>query len=141
MGGVGTSIIGRPRRLPSRHPHASRYTLDCEEPAILASIRPRDLAGKTRRRLAAEQLTELAAVDKKTKELTKELKVMVISSGSDLMNLRGVGPVVAARTLADVGDVASSRPDRFRVLDRTAPLDASSGDRTGTACRGPGTGG
>ncbi len=90
--------------------------------ALLASVRPRDLGGKTRRRLAAEQLTELAAVDKKIKELTKELKVMVISSGSDLMNLRGVGPVVAARTLADVGDVARfADRNRFASWTGTAP--------------------
>ena len=38
MGGVGTSIIGRPRRLPSRHPHASRYTLDCEEPVKASTL-------------------------------------------------------------------------------------------------------
>jgi hypothetical protein len=43
---------------------------------ILASVRPRDLAGKTRRRLAAEQLADLVVVDKKTKALTKELKAM-----------------------------------------------------------------
>jgi transposase len=30
---------------------------------------------------------------------------MVLARGSTLMDLRGVGPVVAARTLADVGDV------------------------------------
>ena len=97
--------------------------------ALLASVRPRDLGGKTRRRLAAEQLTELAAVDKKIKELTKELKVMVISSGSDLMNLRGVGPVVAARTLADVGDVARfADRNRFASWTGTAPLEASSGE-------------
>jgi transposase len=39
--------------------------------AILASMRPRDLAGKTRRRLAAEQLAELVIVDKKIKALNK----------------------------------------------------------------------
>jgi transposase len=74
--------------------------------AILASTRPRDLVGKTRRRLAAEQLAELVAVEKKIKALTKELKAMVIARGSTLMDLPGVGPVVAARILADVGDVA-----------------------------------
>jgi len=39
---------------------------------MLASVRPRDLAGKTRRRLAAEQLAELVVVEKKIKDLTKE---------------------------------------------------------------------
>jgi transposase len=74
--------------------------------AILASVRPRDLAGKTRRRLAAEQLTELVVIEKKIKALTKELKAMVLARGSTLMDLSGVGPVVAARILADVGDIA-----------------------------------
>ena len=74
--------------------------------AILASVRPRDLAGKTRRRLAAEQLAELVVIEKKIKASTKELKAMVLARGSTLMELHGVGPVVAARILADVGDVA-----------------------------------
>ena len=86
---------------------------------ILASVRPRDLAGKTRRRLAVEQLTELVAVEKKIKALTKELNAMVHARGSTLMDLRGVGPVVAARILADVADVgADRRPEPVRVLDR-----------------------
>src|ERR671910_3758627 len=59
--------------------------------AILASVRPRDLAGKTRRRLAAEQLSELVAIEKKIKALTKELKAMVIAHRSTLMDLPGVG--------------------------------------------------
>jgi transposase len=45
-------------------------------------------------------------VDQKMKALTKELKVMVVASGSRLMDLPGVGPVVAGRTLADVGHEA-----------------------------------
>jgi transposase len=98
--------------------------------AILASTRPRDLAGKTRRRLAAEQLTELVAAEKKIKALTKELKAMVTARGSTLMELPGVGPVVAARILADVGDVARfADRNRFASWTGTAPLDASSGEQ------------
>ena len=98
--------------------------------AILATLRPRDLAGKTRRRLAAEQLTELAAIEKKIKASTAELKVMVQASGSTLMDLSGVGPVVAARVLADVGDVVRfADRNRFASWTGTAPLDASSGEQ------------
>ena len=97
--------------------------------AILACVRPRDLAGKTRRRLAAEQLADLVAVEKKIKALTKELKAMVLARGSTLMDLPGVGPVVAARILADVGDVARfADRNRFASWTGTAPLDASSGE-------------
>jgi len=98
--------------------------------AILSSVRPRDVVGKTRRRLAAEQLTELVAVDKKIKALTTELKAMVIARGSTLMELPGVGPVVAARILADVADVARfADRNRFASWTGTAPLDASSGEQ------------
>ena len=46
------------------------------------------------------------------------------------MDLRGVGPVVAARTLADVGDVARfADRNRFASWTGTAPLDASSGEQ------------
>jgi transposase len=96
---------------------------------ILASVRPRDLAGKTRRRLAAEQLADLVGIEKKTKSLTKELKAMVLARGSTLMELHGVGPVVAARVLADVGDVARfADRNRFASWTGTAPIEASSGE-------------
>ncbi len=96
---------------------------------MLASVRPRDVAGKTCRRLAAEELAELAAVDAKIKKSTAELKARVLARGSDLMELPGVGPVVAARVLADVGDVTRfADRDRFASWTGTAPLDASSGE-------------
>src|SRR4029450_1614502 len=77
---------------------------------------------------AAEQLAELVVVVKKMKVLTKELKAMVLARGSTLMDLSGVGPVVAARVLADVGDVARfADRNRFASWTGTAPLDASSG--------------
>jgi transposase len=97
---------------------------------ILAGVRPRDVAGKTRRRLAVEQLAELVAIDKKITASTKELKAMVLARNSTLMDLTGVGPVVAARILADVGDVARfADRNRFASWTGTAPLDASSGEQ------------
>jgi transposase len=46
------------------------------------------------------------------------------------MDLPGVGPVVAARTLADVGDIARfADRNRFASWTGTAPLDASSGEQ------------
>jgi len=98
--------------------------------AMLASVRPRDIAGKTRRCIAVEELAELVAVEAKIKKATAELKVIVVARGSRLMDLRGVGPVVAARVLADVGDVARfADRNRFASWTGTAPLDASSGEQ------------
>jgi len=61
--------------------------------AMLARVRPRDVAGKTRRRIAAEEIAELAAVDAKIKKSTAELKDLVLARRSRLMDIHGVGPV------------------------------------------------
>lgn len=46
------------------------------------------------------------------------------------MDIHGVGPVVAARILADVGDLARfADRNRFASWTGTAPLDASSGEQ------------
>ncbi len=98
---------------------------------ILASVRPRDVAGKTRRQVAADELADLIAIEKKVTALTIEIKTIVKQRGSHLMDLPGVGPVVAARILADVGDVARfADRNRFASWTGTAPLDASSGEQT-----------
>ncbi len=98
--------------------------------AMLAGVRPRDIAGKTRRRIAADELAELVAVEATIKKATAELKTMVLARDSHLMDLRVVGPVVAARVLADVGDVARfADRNRFASWTGTAPLDASSGEQ------------
>ncbi len=55
---------------------------------------------------------------------------MVLAHESRLMDIHGVGAVVAARILADVGDVARfADRNRFASWTGTAPLDASSGEQ------------
>ena len=97
---------------------------------LVATVKPRSLLRKTIRRMAVEEITDLVAVDAKLKALKKELKAAVTARGSHLMDLFGVGPAVAARVLADVGDAARF-PDRnhFASWTGTAPLDASSGEQ------------
>jgi len=99
--------------------------------ALLASVRPRDPAGKTRRRMAAEEIADLEHLDAKLKAMKAELKAAVAASGSHLMDIHGIGPAGAARILADVGDVARF-PNRahFASWTGTAPIDASSGQHT-----------
>ena len=68
--------------------------------ALLASVCPRDTAGKTRRRIAAEELAELVAVDAKIKKSTGELKGIVQAraeaSGRRLRGSRPAHPQVLA---------------------------------------------
>jgi transposase len=98
--------------------------------AMLATVRPRDIAGKTRRRMAAEQIADLVVLDAKLKRLKSELKAAVEARGSTLLEIYGIGPAGAARTLADVGDIARfADRNRFASWTGTAPLDASSGEQ------------
>ena len=97
---------------------------------MLACVRPRDVAGKTRRRMAAEELADLVAVDAKLNKVNAELNGAVLARGSTLLEVHGIGPAGAARILADVGDVARfADRNRFASWTGTAPLDASSGEQ------------
>jgi transposase len=55
--------------------------------ATLATVRPRDLAGKTRRHTAADGLAALVSIEKKLKALPKDLTVMVRATGTTLTEL------------------------------------------------------
>jgi len=67
---------------------------------------------------------------RRSKKATAELKATVLARDSRLMDLHGVGPVVAARILADVGDISRfADRNRFASWTGTAPLDASSGEQ------------
>jgi hypothetical protein len=109
---------------------AQRHLSSFKARALLATMRRRDLPGRTRRQLAVDLIGELEVIDRKLKELTKRLGEAVPASGSGLLDVFGIGPAGAARILADVGDVARF-PDRhhFASWTGTAPIDASSGDQ------------
>ena len=110
--------------------------------ALLATVRPRDPAGSTRRRMAAEELADIGRLDAKLKAMKAGLKAAVAASESHLMDIHGIGPAGAARILADVGDVARfpTAPTSPPGLapPRSTPPAASTPT---TACPGPGTAG
>jgi transposase len=98
--------------------------------AILATVRPRDIAGKTRRRMVVELIEDLVRIDRRLKTMKAEQAAAVRERGSTLLDLYGIGPAGAARILADVGDVARfADRNRFASWTGTAPLDASSGEQ------------
>jgi transposase len=96
---------------------------------LLATVRPRDVAGKTRRRVAAELVADLERIYQRKKTANKELTALVAATGTTLMDLNGIGPSGAARLLVEVGDITRF-PDKnhFGSWTGTAPIDASSGD-------------
>jgi transposase len=95
----------------------------------LAPVRPRDLVGKIRRRLAAHLIIELATIDKRIKATDIELRELI--NGQWTAGVLRHWPLRrgAARLLGDIGQIDRfANKDRFASPNGTAPLDASSGD-------------
>jgi transposase len=98
--------------------------------ALLATVRPRDAAGKVRRRVAAELIADLERIYQRKKAANKELTDLVAAAGTGLLDLPGVGPSGAARLLVEVGDITRfPNKAHFASWNGTAPIDASSGDQ------------
>jgi transposase len=97
---------------------------------LLATVRPRDAAGKARRWVAAELIGDLEKIYRRKKAANKELNELLAATGSSLTTLTGIGPSGAARLLVEVGDIHRF-PTRahFASWNGTAPLDASSGEQ------------
>jgi transposase len=127
LGRARTQTVNRLHRLLLElFPGGAKQFLSAQQArAMLATIRPRDLPGKTLRRLAAELVSELDAIDKKIRAIKKELTALVTARGSTLLELHGIGPSSAARLLADVGDIHRFvGRDKFASWNGTALLDA-----------------
>jgi transposase len=132
LGRARTQTVNRLHRLLLELlPGGAKQFLSAQQArALIATIKPRDLPGKTRRRLAVELIGELETIDRKIKTLKKELTALVQARGSTLLELNGIGPSGAARLLADVGDIHRfADRDKFASWNGTAPLDASSGNQ------------
>jgi transposase len=98
--------------------------------ALLARVRPRDAAGKARRRVAAELVSDLERIYQRKKAANKELTALLKPTGTTLTSLHGIGPSGAARLLVEVADVTRfPTKAHFASWNGTAPIDASSGDQ------------
>ena len=95
---------------------------------VLAKVRPRDVAGRTRRQLAADLIDDVVVLDRKLKDLDKRLAEAVEATGTIVTQIKGVGVATAAMILGEVGDVRRF-PSRhhFATYTGTAPRDVSSG--------------
>jgi transposase len=97
--------------------------------ALLATVRPRDVAGKARRQLAADYIDDVTTLDRKLKAIEKRISDAVEATNTSLTQIVGVGPITAALILGEVGTVARfPSNDHFASYTGTAPLDASSGE-------------
>jgi transposase len=109
---------------------APRFLSAAQAKTLLSSVRPRDVAGRTRRQLAAELLADIVVLDRKLKDSSKQLTEAVTATGTGMLDLYGLGPVGAARLLGDIGDIRRfASKHHFASWNGTAPIDASSGEQ------------
>lgn len=98
---------------------AKQFLSAAQARALLASTRPRDMAGKTRRRLTAELVTELEGIDRKIKACKKAITTLVQAQGSTLLQTarhRSFRCRAAARRRRQHPPVR--QPGSLRVLER-----------------------
>jgi hypothetical protein len=92
--------------VPTGSGAASEYLSAQQACALLNTVRPRDVVGRSRRWLASELITEPTVMDKKIKIANEELTELVKATGSRLQELNGIGSSGDARRLGDIGDVS-----------------------------------
>jgi len=97
--------------------------------ALVASVRPRDAVGKTRRQLAVDLIDDVVILDRKIKVLEARLSEAVAATGTHLTEIVGVAAVTAATIIGEVGNVSRfATSNHFATYTGTAPIEASSGD-------------
>ena len=98
--------------------------------ALLARIRPADDVATVRLHIARDHLADIRALDARLKYIGGQIGALVTASGTTLTSLFGIGPVIAGRILAEVGDITRfATKDKFASYNGTAPIDVSSGDQ------------
>jgi transposase len=103
------------RRLTAERSLAAAEQLLADLPAVRAQ-------------LARRRITRLRELDREIRELADQLARLVAASRTRLIDLVGVGPILAARILGEVGDIARfPDADHFAAANATAPIPVASG--------------
>jgi transposase len=99
--------------------------------AVLDGIKTVDAVGEARLELAHELLEDLRRVDAQRRAAKRRLTTIVAASGTTVSEVYGAGPVVTATVIGDVGAISRfPTRDHFAAYNGTAPIEASSGNRT-----------
>jgi transposase len=96
--------------------------------ALPAIIRPAGDVGQARVQIACGHLAGIRALDARITCTGTQIAALVTAAGTGLTGLSGIGPVIAGRILAEVGDVARfATKDAFASYNGTAPIGVSPG--------------
>jgi transposase len=125
-----TQTINRLHRLlMDLVPGGARRNLTAKRAAaLLDQVAPTSAPAVTRWQLATELVADVRHLEQRIAAVEARIKTTVAQSNTSLLRLFGVGPVLAARFLGEVGDVRRfPSKHHFAAHTGTAPLEASSG--------------
>ncbi len=136
-------VVYRRELVKSRTAHVNRLHADlqqirCGYHRTIGSLTSARALGRVTRLLAGDtsaaanvargRVRQIRELNRQIADLTGEIAAGVAASGSTLTEIRGVGALVAADVLVEVGDAARfATKARFAMANGTAPLAASSG--------------
>jgi transposase len=98
--------------------------------ALLDTLDTADEVTRTRVMIAYELLDDIGRLDATLKESKRRLETAVITSGTTLCEIVGVGPICAAIIIGHTGNIQRfPSKAHFAMYNATAPLEASSGGK------------
>jgi len=102
-----------------------RLTSQTSLAAVPARLRPERTV---RARIARRRLADLRRLDAEIASLKRDMTTLLKESGTGLTTITGVGTLIAARIIGEVGDVRRfPTKGHFASANGTAPIPASSG--------------
>ena len=97
---------------------------------LLADIEPQGAVAAARHELAGELVADLVRLDVQRREARRRITAAVTASQTTVTEVFGVGAIVAATVIGDVGDISRfPTRDHFAAYNGTAPIEVSSGGR------------
>jgi transposase len=97
---------------------------------LLDELETHGAVAAARHELAVELVADLVRLNIQRREARRRITAAVTASKTTVTELFGVGPIIAATIIGDVGDIGrfASR-DTFAAYNGTAPIEVSSGRR------------
>jgi transposase len=109
---------------------AKRNLAAIEAAALLRTVRPMTTVDEQRKAVARDLVTDLRRLDTALERNASDIAAAVDANGTTLTEMRGVGPVLAAKIVGHTS-AAGRFPTRHHYASYcgTAPIEASSGDQ------------
>ena len=99
--------------------------------AVLRRVKATSSVEAERKRLALGYVADIRRLDAEIADSKARIIRAVRASGTSVVELNGVGPIVAALLLGHSGDISRFKNrDHYASYNGTAPIEASSGPKT-----------